>query len=372
MRGSAMRVVVGGGTGFVGRALTQLLRSRGHQVTHVSRQGGKDRISWKELSRTGLPLCDAVVNLAGENVLNPFRRWGDAFCKEVISSRVETTKTLAKAIVDAEQPPRAWVLVTGVGYYRPSPTAEYTEDSPGGNFDFFSRLVSSWETAALIPGSPARGVVVRSGEIRLVRVLLGVTLLWFCGKSVKRRERDISSSVSLFWGSVPVQPCQDCLLLVGLGVKVAFGQGTCSHSLLPTGVVLGQGGGAISQMLWPFRLGLGGPLGSGLQPFPWIHIRDLTGIVCHALENECLQGVLNGVAPSSSATSNGTFAQEFAAALGRPALLPVPAWAVRAVFGAERAIMLLEGQRVLPKRTLESGYRFIFPDLPGALKDIVA
>lgn len=145
-----------------------------------------------------------------------------------------------------------------------------------------------------------------------------------------------------------------------------------SHSVLSTGVVLGRDGGAISQMLWPFRLGLGGPLGSGLQPFPWIHIWDLAGIVCHALESECLQGVLNGVSPSSPATSNGTFAQELAAALGRPALLPVPGWAVRAIFGAERAVMLLEGQRVVPKRTLESGYHFIFPDLSGALKDIVA
>ncbi|XP_074023636.1 epimerase family protein SDR39U1-like isoform X1 [Numenius arquata] len=295
-----MACLPGGGTGFVGRALTQLLRSHGHEVTHISRQGGKDRISWEELSHSGLPLCDAVVNLAGENVLNPFHRWNDAFCREVISSRVETTKTLAKAIADAEQPLRAWVLITGVGYYRPSPTVEYTEDSPGGDFDFFSHLVSSWEAAALTPGSPARGVVVRSG------------------------------------------------------------------------IALGRGGGAISQMLWPFRLGLGGPLGSGLQPFPWIHIRDLAGIVCHALENEHLQGILNGVAPSSPYTSNGTFAQELAAALGRPALLPVPAWAVRAVFGAERAVMLLEGQRVVPKHTLESGYHFIFPDLSGALKDIVA
>lgn len=151
-----------------------------------------------------------------------------------------------------------------------------------------------------------------------------------------------------------------------------MGRGTLSHSLLPTGVVLGRDGGAISQMLLPFRLGLGGPLGSGLQPFPWIHIQDLSGIVCHALEKESVQGILNGVAPSSPATSNGTFAQELAAALGRPALVPVPAWAVRAVFGAERAVMLLEGQRVLPKRTLESGYHFIFPDLAGALKDIVA
>ncbi|NXR06422.1 D39U1 protein, partial [Semnornis frantzii] len=290
----------GGGTGFVGRALTQLLRSRGHEVSLVSRRGGRDRIRWEELSRCGLPLCDAVVNLAGENVLNPFRRWNDAFCKEIISSRVETTKTLAKAISGAEQPPRAWVLVTGVGYYRPSPTAEYTEDSPGGDFDFFSGLVSSWEAAAAIPGSPTRSVVVRSG------------------------------------------------------------------------VVLGQGGGAISQMLLPFRLGLGGPLGSGLQPFPWIHIRDLVGIVSHALESECVRGVLNGVSPAAAATSNGAFARELAAALGRPALLPVPGWAVWAALGAERALLLLEGQRVVPKRTLETGYHFIFPDLPAALKDIVA
>ncbi|NXE42642.1 D39U1 protein, partial [Ptilorrhoa leucosticta] len=281
----------GGGTGFVGRALTQLLRSRGHPVTHVSRQGGQDRISWEELSHSGLPLCDAVVNLAGENVLNPFHRWGDAFRREVISSRVETTKTLAKATAAAEQPPRAWVLVTGVGIALPSAT-----------------LCCSYEG---VPG----------GVIKLIESLNG------------------------------------------LGWK---------GPLRPSSVVLGRDGGAISQMLLPFRLGLGGPLGSGLQPFPWIHIRDLSGIVCHALEKESVQGILNGVAPSSHATSNGTFAQELAAALGRPALVPVPAWAVRAVFGAERAVMLLEGQRVLPKRTLESGYHFIFPDLAAALKDVVA
>ncbi|NXP42344.1 D39U1 protein, partial [Leiothrix lutea] len=216
---------------------------------------------------------------------SPFPRWGDAFCKEVISSRVETTKTLAKAIAAAEQPPRAWVLITGVGI--------------GGDFDFFSRLVSSWEAAALIPGSPTRAVVVRSG------------------------------------------------------------------------VVLGRDGGAISQMLLPFRLGLGGPVGSGLQPFPWIHIQDLCGIVCHALEQDSVRGVLNGVSPSSPGTSNGGFARALGAVLGRPALLPVPAWAVRAALGAERAGMLLQGQRVLPKRTLESGYQFTFPELPAALKDIV-
>ncbi|XP_073166228.1 epimerase family protein SDR39U1 isoform X3 [Lepidochelys kempii] len=247
-----MRVLVGGGTGFVGGALTQLLRSRGHEVTHVSRHLGPDRISWDELARSGLPPCDAAVNLAGENVLNPLRRWDDPFRRVVVTSRVATTKTLAKAIAEAERPPRAWVLVTGVG------------------------------------------------------------------------------------------------------------------------VVLGKGGGAVSQMLWPFRLGLGGPVGSGLQPFPWIHVRDVAGVVCHALETEGVHGVLNGVSPASPSTSNADFARELGSALGRPALLPLPSWAVRGVFGAERAVMLLEGQRVAPKRTLESGYCFVYPDLPSALRDIVS
>ncbi|NXA57482.1 D39U1 protein, partial [Nothocercus julius] len=190
-------------------------------------------------------------------------------------------------------------LVTTTGYYRPSPTAEYTEDRAGGDFDF-SCLVSSWEAAAVIRGSPIRGVVVRSG------------------------------------------------------------------------VVLGWDGDVISRMLWPFWLGLGDPLGSGLQPFPRIHVRDLSGIVCHVLESEGLQGIFNGVSPSSPSTSNGSFAQELGAALGCPALLTVPAWAVWAVFGAEWSIMLLEGQRMVLKRTSESGYHFIFPDLSAALKDIVA
>lgn len=295
-----MRVLVGGGTGFVGRTLTQLLRSRGHEVTPISRQPGKDRITWNDLSRSGLPPCDAAVNLAGENVLNPLRRWSEPFRQEVVASRVETTKILAKAIEEAERPPRAWVLVTGVGYYRPSHSIEYTEESPGGDFDFFSRLVTRWEAAAKIPNDSTRQVVVRSG------------------------------------------------------------------------VVLGRDGGAIAQMLWPFRLGLGGPIGSGQQPFPWIHVADLAGIVTHAVEREDVGGILNGVAPSATDTTNRGFAQAMGSALRRPAILPLPGFVVSAVFGPERSIMLLEGQRVVPRRTLESNFCFAFPDLPSALQDILS
>lgn len=159
-----MRVLVGGGTGFIGTALTQLLKARGHEVTLISRKPGPDRITWDDLTTSGLPRCDAAVNLAGENILNPLRRWNAAFQKEVLSSRLETTQTLARAIAKAPQPPQAWVLVTGVAYYQPSLTAEYDEDSPGGDFDFFSNLVTKWEAAARLPGDSTRQVVVRSGE----------------------------------------------------------------------------------------------------------------------------------------------------------------------------------------------------------------
>ncbi|XP_045697057.1 epimerase family protein SDR39U1 isoform X1 [Phyllostomus hastatus] len=294
-----MRVLVGGGTGFIGTALIHLLKARGHEVTLVSRKPGPGRITWDELATSGLPSCDAAVNLAGENILNPLRRWNEAFQKEVLSSRLETTHLLARAITKAPQRPQAWVLVTGVAYYQPSLTAEYDEDSPGGDFDFFSNLVTKWEAAARLPGDSTRQVVVRSG------------------------------------------------------------------------VVLGRGGGAIGHMLLPFRLGLGGPIGSGQQFFPWIHIGDLVGILAHAIEASHVQGVLNGVAPAYS-TTNAEFAQALGTALGRPAFIPLPSTIVQAVFGRERAIMLLEGQKVIPRRTLATGYQYSFPELGPALKEVIA
>lgn len=84
-------------------------------MTLVSRKPGPGRITWDELATSELPPCDAAVNLAGENILNPLRRWNEAFQKEVLSSRLETTHILARAITKAAQPPQAWVLVTGVG-----------------------------------------------------------------------------------------------------------------------------------------------------------------------------------------------------------------------------------------------------------------
>lgn len=127
-------------------------------------------------------------------------------------------------------------------------------------------------------------------------------------------------------------------------------------------------------MLLPFWLGLGGTLGSGRQPFPWIHVSDLAGIIIHALEPPAeapspTPQVLNGVAPALN--TNYEFTKELGRVLNRPTILPVPGFALNALLGSERAVILTEGQKVVPQRTLESGYEYKYPDLTSALKGII-
>jgi uncharacterized protein len=142
-----------------------------------------------------------------------------------------------------------------------------------------------------------------------------------------------------------------------LGLRVA---------LVRTGVALGSDGGALAKILPPFRLGLGGVIGSGHQWLSWIHIADLVGIYLMALRE--VQGPLNACAPNP--VTNATFTKELGAVLRRPALLPVPTFALRAMLG-EGADMLLHGQRAVPRRTQELGYRFEFPDLRDALANLL-
>jgi uncharacterized protein (TIGR01777 family) len=132
-----------------------------------------------------------------------------------------------------------------------------------------------------------------------------------------------------------------------------------------TGVVLAAGGGALARMRPPFSLGVGGPLGSGAQWMPWVHLDDAVGLFLHAAQHESLQGPLNGVAPEP--VTNATFARALGAALHRPARLPIPRAALRIVFG-ELSDMLFESQRVVPRVAQRTGYRFEHPQLEGALR----
>ena len=131
------------------------------------------------------------------------------------------------------------------------------------------------------------------------------------------------------------------------------------------GVVLGRGGGALAKMLLPFRLGVGGRLGTGEQWMSWIALDDLISVIEFAITNTGLRGPVNAVAPNP--VTNAAFTRELAAALHLPAILPVPAFALEILFG-EMSQVLLGGQRVIPRAALRAGFQFRFADLGEALR----
>lgn len=135
------------------------------------------------------------------------------------------------------------------------------------------------------------------------------------------------------------------------------------------GVVLGRGGGALEKMLPAFKMGGGGKLGSGDQYMPWIHIADLVELIRTALVDERYEGAVNATAPKP--VDNKTFTSALGQALHRPTIVPVPSFALKAIFG-EAAQVLLEGQRAEPKRALDLGFTFAFPTIEAALEDVVA
>jgi len=150
---------------------------------------------------------------------------------------------------------------------------------------------------------------------------------------------------------------QEADLAEALGIRVVK---------LRFGIALGRKGGALEKMLPPFRAFVGGKVGTGSQWMSWIHIADIVGLIRHAIEHP-VSGVMNATAPNP--VRNREFARELGAALHRPAIFPVPALALRILLG-EMASVLLAGQRVLPKAAESTGYRFEFPDLGGALRDL--
>lgn len=256
-------------------------------------------LTWTDVANQGLPSnCAAVFSVAGQNVLDPTRRWTPGFKQNVYASRVHTTQVLADAVKKMEKPPKVFISMSGVGYYKPDPAAEYTEDSPGGDHDFLAELCTKWENAGNFPPElNVRRVVVRSG------------------------------------------------------------------------VVLGYNGGMIKQLYWPFWFGVGGPIGDGKQFMPWIHISDLAGIFLHAMMHDRVTGVLNGVSPH--VITNREFTKELARAMWRPAFIPLPKFVLDLAFSHERAVMMTEGQKVIPKRTLESGYEYEYPDIKSAIHEVV-
>ncbi|XP_063363713.1 epimerase family protein SDR39U1 [Cydia amplana] len=292
-----LKVLIGGGTGFIGRRLGDLISKHGYDVTNVSRMPGRNNICWSDIAMRGLPdNTHAVVNLAGQQFMDFTKAWTPGFKQNVQNSRVFTTKSLVDAINKVEAKPKVLVVVTGVGAYEPSECNKYDESSTVTGSDFFSRLTTEWEGAASKVDPSVRLVIIRSG------------------------------------------------------------------------VVIGREGGMIKNMILPFFLGLGGRIGSGKQFLPWIHVDDLTGIIKFAIENEKVDGILNGVSPHI--ITNQDFTTSFAKALNRPAFFPVPETILNVLLNPERAMLLTKGQHVTPKRVVELGYSYKYPNLDEACKDV--
>ena len=153
---------------------------------------------------------------------------------------------------------------------------------------------------------------------------------------------------------------QEALAARALGVRVVTAR---------TGIVLGSGGGALERMLLPFKLGAGGPLGSGKQWMPWIHVTDLARLYHHAAATVAIDGPINAVAPEP--VRNSEFTRALARQLHRPAFMPAPYFGLRLAFG-EFAKVLFDSQRVIPRVALETGFVFRYPDIAAALAEILS
>ena len=191
------------------------------------------------------------------------------------------------------------------------------------------------------------------------RVLVSASAVGYYGDRGDELLDERSSPGQGFLADVCIDWEREAMAAERLGIRVVC---------VRIGLVMSTVGGALARMLPPFRLGAGGRLGNGRQWMPWIHIDDLVGILLHAGRSEALRGPVNGVAPAP--VTNAAFTLALARAVRRPAVLPMPAFALNVAFG-EMSGMLMASQRVMPTAAQRSGYAFSHPDLDEALASLL-
>jgi uncharacterized protein (TIGR01777 family) len=307
-----MRVFVTGATGFVGRALVQCLLGQGHEVIAWVRDPARAR----QLLGADVSLCTAPHGEPRETAAR-----GDLVAA---LERADAVVNLAGESVLA----RTW-----------SPARRKALAS--SRVDLTAQLAAACGEARAVGRGP--------------RVLVSASAVGYYGEQGTRTlDESAPAGVGFLaqlcerWEAAALQAEQH-------GLRVA---------LLRIGIVLGSDGGALRAMLPAFRLGLGGPLGSGRQAVPFIQLEDLLSVIMRAIEDERVRGPLNCSAPEPVDAAG--FARALGAALGRPARLHVPAWALRLCLGA-RAEVVLQSQRAVPSALTRLGFEFAHPTLTAAL-----
>ena len=303
-----MRILITGATGFVGRALVPRLLRDGHTLR-----------AWVRSKARAAKLFGAGAAV----------EWVDAAGGAV---------AMQLAIADAD----AVINLAG----EPVIGKRWTERRKQTLWD--SRVGVTDRIVDAIAAAPPRP-----------RVLVSTSAVGYYGDTGEREVDEDSPPATGFLAELTVGWEAAALRAEQFGARVC---------LVRVGLVLGREGGVLAQMLPVFRLGLGGPLGSGEQSFPWVHLHDVVELYAAALTDERLRGPVNAVAPGI-VTGRG-FAEGLGRALHRPALLRVPSFALRLALG-EAAMAVLDGQRARPRRTEALGFRFEFPTLDAALADLV-
>ena len=300
-----MKIFITGGTGFIGRALVLRLQRHGHSI-----------VTWVRDEKR------AAGRLGADVTLLPLA------CDDA---------TLSQALAGCE----AVVNLAGeplIGRWTAARRIRLTESRLG----LTERLVKAMASATNAP-----------------RVLVSGSAVGYYGDRGEEVLTEGSAPADDFLGKL----CQDWERAASraevVGTRVV---------LLRTGIVLGRDGGALSKLLTPFRLGLGGPIGSGQQYMPWIHLHDEVEIIARAVEDERYRGVINATAPNP--VTNREFGRTLGRALHRPAIAPLPGFVLKVALG-EASSVLLTGQRAIPETLERLGFGFQYPELEAALADIV-
>ncbi len=296
-----MRVLITGGTGFIGIKLCRYLMDRGDELVVLTRNPSKVMegvVAIKAINELAShEYFDAVINLAGEPIAD--KKWSVAQQQTIRNSRINTTKELVGFMSRALDRPKVFISGSAIGFYGDGiDDTGLTEDDKVDDYSFSRKLCVEWE-----------------------------------------REARKANSLDI----------RTCLLRIG--------------------IVLGAGGGALAKMLPPFKLGLGGKIGTGQQWMSWVHIDDLVGLIAFCLDHEALKGAVNGTAPNP--VTNAQFSQSLGRVLGRPVWFKVPAFAIKWQMGQMGDELLLGGKKILPQKALQAGFCFQYDDVDSALRAVL-
>jgi uncharacterized protein (TIGR01777 family) len=305
-----MKVAITGATGFVGTRLVQRLHKEGHQIIVLTRNTASARRNFPSQTYANVEIVAYTPSTSGA--------WQDviAGCDGVVNlagepiAETRWTPEQKREILNSRQL-GTQKIVEAIAKANPKPTVLVNASAIG--------YYGTSETATFDESSA-------SG-------------------------RDFLAQVCQAWES-------EAQKVKEFGVRLV---------ILRLGIVLGLGG-ALGKMITPFKLYAGGPIGSGRQWFSWIHIDDLVNLIVQGLTNSQLEGVYNATAPNPVRMND--LSQTMGQVMNRPSWLPVPAFALEALLG-DGAIVVLEGQQVLPKRALEAGIKYQYPNLQPALQDIL-